>query len=63
MVSFRKNTRKGVSFRGENNEKNEEDANQAANNSAKNLAQNYQGLFVIYVTTLSLTTYRLSLIL
>ena len=52
MVSLRKNTRKRVSFRGENNEKiasePEEDASQAADNLAENSAQNSQGSFVIY---------------
>ena len=52
MVSFRKNTRKRVSFRGENNEKiasePEEDASQAVAYSAENLAQTSQGSFLIY---------------
>ena len=52
MVSLRKNTRKRVSFRGENHEKiasePEEDASQAVVNSAENLAQTSQGSFLIY---------------
>ena len=60
MVSLRKNTRKRVSFRGENNEKiasePEEDASQAADNLAENSAQSSQGSFVIYALIYNAST-------